>query len=641
MSRKEIFVSWGAGEVSEELEAFCEELGGDFGLGREAQAGARNVEVSFVAGEKAGVAEVRWKGEGSAEIAGGGLSDFGRGLAAVLSGLAKPGVDWREKCRFRTLGAMLDCSRNAVMQVERVKGWLRRLALLGYNQFMLYTEDTWEVEGEEYFGYLRGKYTRDELKEMDGCAARLGIELVPCIQTLAHCEQILKWPAYGDLRDTANVMLVDAEETYRLIEKMLDEVAATFQTRRVHIGMDEAGNLGLGKFLQKHGYEPAFKIISRHLTRVAEMCEARGLKPMMWSDMFFRSSSPNQGYYEPDVVFPAEVVEAMPENVELVYWDYYHWEADVYEKMLARHRELSPGPSIMAGGVYTWVRLWYDAILTEENTRACVEGSLKAGVEEIFFTMWGDDGAYCEFDSAFAGLAFSAGLCCDRDEPERLEALMQLLWGVSYEDVREGWVVNHPAYEPGVSPQPFWTKDCQGPPLLWDDPVLNMYYKNQKLRPGESWDQVQKNLEKAVARYEPLSGREGPVDFGHLYNLARFMAEKVDLARKLDAAWAEGNVEKLKNILDGIPALRESLGDLKASFRRQWMGRNKPHGFEVIQMRLAVLDERYLELGRRLEAFLKTGERIPELDEHPREPVLMRPSWARVTSSCVMKTNLP
>jgi hypothetical protein len=32
---------------------------------------------------------------------------------------------------------MLDCSRYAVMNVAHVKQWLRRLALLGYNQVML------------------------------------------------------------------------------------------------------------------------------------------------------------------------------------------------------------------------------------------------------------------------------------------------------------------------------------------------------------------------------------------------------------------------------------------------------------------------------------------------------------------------
>ena len=81
---------------------------------------------------------------------------------------------------------MLDCSRGAVLKVSAVKQLINALQKMGYNVLELYTEDTFEVEGEPYFGYLRGRYTGAEIKEMDAYAAAHGIELIPCIQTLAH-----------------------------------------------------------------------------------------------------------------------------------------------------------------------------------------------------------------------------------------------------------------------------------------------------------------------------------------------------------------------------------------------------------------------------------------------------------------------
>jgi len=42
---------------------------------------------------------------------------------------------------------MLDCSRNAVFTVEKVKFLIRTLAKLGMNVLMPYTEDTYEVAG--------------------------------------------------------------------------------------------------------------------------------------------------------------------------------------------------------------------------------------------------------------------------------------------------------------------------------------------------------------------------------------------------------------------------------------------------------------------------------------------------------------
>lgn len=50
---------------------------------------------------------------------------------------------------------------------------------MGYNTLMLYTEDTYEVDGQPYFGYMRGRYSKAELRELDDYAAEKGMELIP------------------------------------------------------------------------------------------------------------------------------------------------------------------------------------------------------------------------------------------------------------------------------------------------------------------------------------------------------------------------------------------------------------------------------------------------------------------------------
>lgn len=54
-------------------------------------------------------------------------------------------------------GAMLDMSRNAVMKPEKVKDFAKILKSFGYNVIQLYIEDTFEVDGEPYFGYMCGR----------------------------------------------------------------------------------------------------------------------------------------------------------------------------------------------------------------------------------------------------------------------------------------------------------------------------------------------------------------------------------------------------------------------------------------------------------------------------------------------------
>ena len=94
--------------------------------------------------------------------------------------------------KFERLGYMVDCSRGAVPKIETLKKFVDYLSEFGYTYLELYIEDVYEIEGEPYFGYMRGRYTAVEIAELDVYAKQKGIELIPCIQTLAHLERIKK-----------------------------------------------------------------------------------------------------------------------------------------------------------------------------------------------------------------------------------------------------------------------------------------------------------------------------------------------------------------------------------------------------------------------------------------------------------------
>jgi hypothetical protein len=116
---------------------------------------------------------------------------------------------------------MADVSRNAVMNMKSIKRMIRYMALMGYSSFMLYTEDTFEVEGYPYFGHMRGRYSHEELREVDDYAYCFGIEVIPCIQTLAHLSAALRWPEMATFSDTSDMLLVGDEKTYEFIDAML------------------------------------------------------------------------------------------------------------------------------------------------------------------------------------------------------------------------------------------------------------------------------------------------------------------------------------------------------------------------------------------------------------------------------------
>ena len=144
--------------------------------------------------------------------------EFFRALS-YLPGILDGGEAVSETNYQTMLCLMADCSRNAVMSVEGVKRELRYLALMGFDSMMLYTEDTYEIKEYPYFGRMRGRYTEAELREMDDYADALGIELIPCIQALAHLERALQWGIeFGAFSDTSDILLVGEEKTYEFIE---------------------------------------------------------------------------------------------------------------------------------------------------------------------------------------------------------------------------------------------------------------------------------------------------------------------------------------------------------------------------------------------------------------------------------------
>ena len=87
-------------------------------------------------------------------------------------------------------GLMVDCSRNAVMNLTALKRFVKVISALGYDTLMLYTEDTYEVDGEPYFGHQRGRFSKAELKEADAFCRENGLSLYPAykpLRTLTPC----------------------------------------------------------------------------------------------------------------------------------------------------------------------------------------------------------------------------------------------------------------------------------------------------------------------------------------------------------------------------------------------------------------------------------------------------------------------
>ncbi len=565
---------------------------------------------------------------------------LGRLLGEVRAG--EGAGDFSETPKFDMLGMMVDVSRNGVIRPDAAKALMRRAALMGINMMMLYAEDTYEVPGENFFGYLRGRYSQDELRDLDSYADALGIEIIPCIQTLGHFTQVLQWPAYADYRDTGNVILAGEDRTYALLEKMIQAASSPFRTRRIHIGMDEAHGLGTGRYRELHGTRDPFAIFTEHLHRVTGICAGQGLRPMIWSDMYFSLGSRTGDYYDRESVIPPEVVKAIPEGVELVYWDYYHKDQGFYEEWIDRHRALGSEP-LMAGGLLTWGRFWAALPYAFTITGACMRACKAKGIREVFMTLWGDDGMECDVFSALPGLQFFAehGFADTVDE-KLLRTNFLGSCGVDYDD----WVAPSRLDEaPGLVEHSHSSTNVSKW-LLWQDTVLGL------LDPEIAGVPMKSHYAALAGELDAAAGRPGasvPQQLaGRLQfpaQLARVLSLKCGLRDGLAEAYRAGDRKRLKSLAGGdLLELRREVDALWRCHRDMWLRTYKPFGLEVIEQRYGGLRTRLESLSERLDAYLEGAlEAIPELEVTPEKAYgfidddLMNAQHARASTPSTIK----
>lgn len=547
-------------------------------------------------------------------------TDAFRALGRLLgeNGRAVVARSFTETARFDLRGVMVDASRNGVPTPETIKALMRRCVLMGINTFILYTEDTYEVPGEPFFGYLRGRYTQKELRDLDTYAAAFGIEMFLSIQTLGHMGQVLQWPAYGALRDVEEVLLADEKKTYELLEKMIAAASAPFRSRRLIVGMDEAHGLGTGRYLKLHGHKRAFDIFNRHLDRVRGLCRKHGVRPMIWSDMYFRLASKTNQYYDRKSRIPADVAASIPRDVQLVYWDYYHHESDFYVEWIKRHRAMGFEP-LVASGVWTWSHFWAALPFSFSTTDACMRACKEQRVREVFATLWGDDGMECDVFSALPGIQFFAEHAyADSVDEKLLRANFRGSCDADFDDwVKPSEIDSVPCL---TAPERSHTNVSKW--LLWQDPLLGL------MEPQLSGVSLRRHYRK-LSDTLVAKARKLPANRRLLFpaQLAKVLSLKCELRRDLVAAYKSGNKKRLRALAVGdLKTLQAEVDRLWKCHRKMWLTTYKAFGWEEIEQRYGWLHARLQSLSDRLREYVG-GEvtSIPEFETKLEKIFQMRP----------------
>lgn len=514
-----------------------------------------------------------------------------------------------ETPHFKTLSIMLDVSFGGPISLDGIKEYLRYSAAMGYNQLWFYAEDMYEMpEKYKHFGYMRGRYSVEELRELDDYAYSIGIEIVPCIQTLGHMGKYLRWREAAKYRETAMILKPGDPEVDELIRDMLVWASKPFRSKRIHVGLDEASQLGLGASLKRDGYRSQIDIFLEHVNKVAKMCSELGLKPMMWNDLVFCFCSKNHSKYDPDTVLTEQVLKGMPKNMELVYWNYEDETCGKF--MIEKNREIG-NPVIFGGGVWIFGGALPDNVWSGYFHERALADCKEMGVEEVCHVIW------CYGTTIYQTSLLETCRYAEHayeDSSDKLPERFEFITGASY-DAFYDMSNFHALYKEGDVNYDSMRYDERfyGNKFMWQDIMLGLFDEKLYREPRSG------HYAMMAEEYRAYAEGDGKWRwlYDYCYRVFDYLAKKCYIAERIAPAYKSGDNETLRELCEKtLPTLENCILELQRAHMVHKDRFMRPFGTEVNDKMYGTVLMRTRYAIHRLSDYLSGNvSSLPELAE--------------------------
>lgn len=240
-------------------------------------------------------------------------------------GRVLPAMLIEDQPRFTYRGLHLDVSRH-FYPLSFLKKFIDLMALYKFNTFHWHLTDDagWRLEIKRYpeltqkaawrthvrwkdwaengRRYLRegapnasgGYYTQNEARELVAYAARKGVTIIPEIEMPGHSSEVLA--VYPELSCSGQPFhqaefCVGNEETFTFLTNVLNEVAAIFPSKYIHIGGDEVSKESwttcpkCQALMEKEKLEELNDLQSYAVNRIDTFLKSKGKKLVGWDDL--------------------------------------------------------------------------------------------------------------------------------------------------------------------------------------------------------------------------------------------------------------------------------------------------------------------------------------------------------------------
>ena len=319
------------------------------------------------------------------------LLDAGDGTLRHMRIIDEPTMEFR--------GVSDDISRGQVSTMANFKKIIRFMGRHKMNFYTPYIEDVLEFEAYPSIGEGRGALSKDEVRALQDYAAKWHVDVVPTFQTLGHYENILnmnKFVKYAEYPGAASLNTQDST-TYAFLETLLDEVAALFKSKYVHIGVDEAWAIGKGASKEAVEEKGVAAVLAEHVRKVQDMLAERGKKVIMYGDMPLRHPKGR-----PENV--QGTFKGIPKDVIFLDWQYaatdYYPSTDIFAK--------AGRPFIIGPALQNWRRVYPNQAAAWTNIYQGTLAGYRDGALGSVVHSWGDMGGPNFRELNYRGYAYAA-----------------------------------------------------------------------------------------------------------------------------------------------------------------------------------------------------------------------------------------
>lgn len=201
------------------------------------------------------------------------------------------------------------------------------------------------------------------------------LTIVPFINLLGHFEGFIyteEGKAFREDLFSGLQACPSCPEFVGLCEAMIDETITTFQSEVIHIGADEAGQLGncprcQERMAGKQGDEKAW-LFSEHVGPLARRVLAAGRRPAVWGDMFISHPS---------------ALDNLPAETLIFDWQYHKGVAESSRLFTDRGFDVIACPTL-----HVWNAPWMHVEKSEENLRTVFRDASDRELAGTCLTTW-------------------------------------------------------------------------------------------------------------------------------------------------------------------------------------------------------------------------------------------------------------